>query len=181
MATDLAQQLLRDSAVFAERAGEARHAMLAAAERRQEAILGAASQGMTVRQIAEALGCSPAVVQHALTQARSRRPGFDRREERVAWELHKAVALKLEDDREEILAAARRNLARLRTEKLSPFAQGWVDEWEGLLGGDIDTLISRMLAPDERAIDMRQIGPFMGTLTQEERLVAIRKASPRAA
>ena len=177
----IAEDLLRSSEEWALRVETARSEMLAAAERRQEAIFGAACEGMTVREIAASLSCSPAVVQHALTQARRRRPGFVRREDRVAWELHKAVALRLLEDPEPVLAAARRNIARLRTERRGAYAEGWVDEWEALIDGDTQRLAERMLAADERAIDMRQIGPFAGVLDEEERLVAIRKASPRAA
>lgn len=107
------------------------------------------------------------------------RPVFERREVRVAWELHRAVAAKIEADRDSVVAVARKNLARMRQGIRSGFYLGWLDEWEKLLEGDQSMLFDRMLADDERAIDMRQVGPFVGVLTQAERIAAIRRATGR--
>lgn len=61
----------------------ARNAMLSSAARRQEGIFGLHASGMSVRGIASKLGCSPAVVQNAIAQARSSRPQIDRR--KIEW------------------------------------------------------------------------------------------------
>ncbi|WP_212746908.1 helix-turn-helix domain-containing protein [Sinomonas gamaensis] len=122
-------------------------------------------------------GAARGLVQTALAV---RRP-LERREERVSWELHRAVADKLLRDPNPILAIARENIARMNEQPRSPYAQGWVDEWERLVAGPVPKLIARMLDSDERAIDLRQMGPFAGVLTQEERLAAIHRASGRNA
>ncbi|MET3142488.1 UNVERIFIED_ORG: putative heme iron utilization protein [Arthrobacter sp. UYEF2] len=102
---------------------------------------------------------------------------MQRREVRVALELHRTVADLLRSDRcEEILEVGRRNIARMRETPRATIAERWLDEWAHLLGGPIDSLIQRMLAINERGIDLRQISPFAGALTQDERLDAIRRA-----
>jgi hypothetical protein len=55
----------------------------------------------------------------------------------------------------------------------------WIDDWDRLLDGPTDRLVEVCVSEDEYAIDMRQVGPFMGVLTQEERLEAIERARTR--
>lgn len=50
---------------------QARERMLAAAGRRQHAMAAAQRAGLSIRAIASALGCSPAVVHHAIQAARA--------------------------------------------------------------------------------------------------------------
>jgi hypothetical protein len=138
-----------------------------------------AATGMTTDAVAGSLGWTQSDVVAAVSLARSRRPTMERREDRVAWELHRAVVDHLRAERGRVLALAARNIARLRETRRSPLAEGWVDEWEALLAGPDGPLVERMLGTDERSVDMRQIGPFAGVLTQDERLIAIRKASWR--
>jgi len=52
-----------------------------------------------------------------------------------------------------------------------------VRDWSALLAGPVENLIEVMLRPDERSIDLRQMTPFAGVLTDEERLLAIHKAT----
>ena len=147
------------------------------AETGDEAVFGLRAEGRPVRVIAADLGCDIAVVEEAIDRARRRRPGLDLTEERIAWELHRAVAEKLQHDRAQVVEIARRNLARLRQEKRQSPAAAWIEEWESLLDGDPRRLLERMLASDEHAADLRRLAPFAGSLTEAERLLAIRKAS----
>jgi transcriptional regulator with XRE-family HTH domain len=99
---------------------------------------------------------------------------LERREERVALELHRAVARKLVDDPQAVFKVMSENIERLRGQVRGESALSGLDEWAELgelrsVGGLIDV----MLGTDRRSIDMRQSSPFLGVLTQTERLEAI--------
>ncbi|WP_138444624.1 hypothetical protein [Sinomonas susongensis] len=78
---------------------------------RCESIFGLYAAGVPLGDIAHILGCSVLTVQDDIEQARGRRPVLESHDERVAWELHRAVVDKLRDDAGPVLAAARANLA----------------------------------------------------------------------
>jgi len=181
MSTTLTDVLIRKAKEAAEAAERSRQQMLAASERRAEAVFALSAEGMPIRRIAEVTGVSPAVIQRLLEKAKASRPQLGRREERVSYELHRAVAEKVSDDPQPVLSKARTNLQAMAARARDPHAQGWVSEWETLVNaGDLNRLVEVMLDPDERGIDLRQMTPFAGVLTQEERLVAIHKASRAA-
>lgn len=69
--------------------------MLAASDRRAEAVLSLWAEGMPIRKIAEVIGVSPSVSQRLLEKARESRPRLSRREGRVFYEPHRAVAEKI--------------------------------------------------------------------------------------
>lgn len=102
---------------------------------------------------------------------------LERREERVALELHRAVAKKLLDDPAAVLAVVPPNIERLRGQVRGSIAHSWLDEWAELaelrsVGGLVDV----MVGTDPRSTDMRQSSPFLGVLTQAERIAAIHRA-----
>lgn len=131
----------------------------------------------TLRNALAAMGAElPAGLQPA-QQPHVRAP-FERREERVTFELHRAVAKKLIDDPAGVLRVIPENLSRLRQHVHGTLVHGWIDRWETLSHGSVGGLIDAMLATDELGIEMRQSSPFMGVLTQQERLEAIRRAAP---
>jgi transcriptional regulator with XRE-family HTH domain len=102
---------------------------------------------------------------------------MERREERVALELHRAVAKKLLDDPSSVLGVIPDNVARLRRLVQGESAQSLLDEWAELAElGSIGGLIDVMLGTDKRSIEMRQSSPFLGVLSQPERLRAIAQA-----
>ena len=176
--TDELIRLAMDAGAAAEKY---RREMLAASDRRAEAVFALWAEGMPVRKIAEVIGVSPSVSQRLLEKARESRPRLPRREERVSYELHRAVAEKVSEDPEPVLGKARTNLLRMSARTRGAYGQGWVAEWDELVnGGDISRLVESMLRPDERGIDLRQMTPFAGVLSQEERLVAIHKAARAA-
>jgi len=104
----------------------------------------------------------------------------ERREVAVQLELHKALLAKLihVDDVREL---ARRNIAKSRKVVRGSQAQTWLDEWERLLDGRSIELVDVFLGTDERSIDLRQVSPFAGALSDDERLAAIRKGRAHAA
>ena len=60
-------------------------------------------------------------------------------------------------------------------------AVGWLDEWQALLDGPPEQLVDVFLGGDEHSVDLRQVSPFAGALSDEERLAAIRRAGNHAA
>lgn len=105
---------------------------------------------------------------------------LERREERVSLELHRAVAKKMLDDPEAVLRVIPSNIDRLRQRIRGISAESCLDEWSELaqvrsLGG----LVDMMLGTDQRSINMRQTSPFLGVLSQIERVGAIELARPR--
>jgi hypothetical protein len=60
-------------------------------------------------------------------------------------------------------------------------AQAWPDEWEQLIEHPGPCLVEVFLGEDEHSIDMRQVSPFAGVLTQRERHEAIERARGHAA
>lgn len=168
----------KDAGAAAEKS---RREMLAASNQRAEAVFALWAEGMPVRKIAEVLGVSPAVSQRLLEKARENRPHLPRREDRVSYELHRAVAEKIREDPEPILDKARTNLQKMASRRRDAYSEGWVEEWSTLVNdGDLRRLVEGMLRPDERGNDLRQMTPFAGVLSEEERLVAIHKASRAA-
>lgn len=181
MLTTVTDELIRKAKDAGAAAEMSRQEMLAASGRRAEAVFALWAEGMPVRKIADVIGVSPSVSQRLLEKARESRPRLQRREERVSYELHRAVAEKVREDPQSVLSKARTNLQRMASRTRDAYAQGWVAEWNTLVNsGDINRLVEGMLRPDERGIDLRQMTPFAGVLSQEERLVAIHKAARAA-
>ncbi|GLI26473.1 hypothetical protein ARHIZOSPH14_07150 [Agromyces rhizosphaerae] len=104
------------------------------------------------------------------------RAPFPRREDRVAYELHRAVAKRLLDDRDAVMANVPRQVGRMR-ERVHGGASRLLDEWLELAEAPLGRLVETMLGEDQHAIDLRQLSPFMGVLTEAERLAAIQRAS----
>lgn len=102
---------------------------------------------------------------------------LERREDRVALELHKAVAKKLIDNPYEILSLAPANISLLRSRVRGQASNQLLDFWEQLIySQQLGKLIDVMLGSDTFSINMRQTSPFAGILTETERLEAIEKA-----
>lgn len=131
----------------------------------------------TLRRALGALGEDLVVTTRRHGSGRAHRAPFERREERVAYELHRAVAKKFIDDPEFVLSLIPGNLSRLRENVRGPLAQQWLDEWERRASGPIGEFVQTMLGEDDQAKEMRQNSPFAGVLTQAERLEAISRAS----
>ena len=145
-----------------------------------------AGEGSTLRTtlaVLAALDLSLSVDGHDERVTRRRAPGLPaaptgltRPEERASWFLHRGVARRLlTSDRERILAMARTNLGLLRGNVRGPQAHAWLDRWQAALGGPTADLIALMLSPDTEGVDLRQVSPFAGALTQDERLGALRR------
>lgn len=103
-----------------------------------------------------------------------------RREERVQLELHREIVRKLRRDPAAVTRVMSENLRRSRARLRSPQALGWLDRWESLVGASVGELAEMCMREDELGVDMRQVSPFAGALSQPERLAAIGRATAHA-
>jgi hypothetical protein len=87
------------------------------------------------------------------------------------------VAKKLVDHPGQVPAIAAGNLAKIRRGVQGRSAESLVNEWTSLVTErNLAGLITVLLGTDHRSIDMRQVSPFVGMLSQEERVEAIGRA-----
>ena len=89
------------------------------------------------------------------------------RVERRSLAYHRAVADSLEHNPEEIVHRARNHLGRLRT--LHPHAADLINRWRAWLELPPDILIKQFTDTGELAHNMRQVSPFAGVLSAEQR------------
>lgn len=116
----------------------------------------------TVRRLARAMGMDAVVEFYPpLT-----------REDRRSLALHRAIAQRLAEDPEGVLRQARANLDRMARRHRG--ATQLLREWEVLLDRSIDHLIPLLTDPSPRARELRQVTPFAGVLSSEERTRAYR-------
>jgi transcriptional regulator with XRE-family HTH domain len=103
---------------------------------------------------------------------------LERREDRVALELHRIVASKLVMNPDKVLSVVPENIESMRTRVQGQSAQINLDHWLQLASAPtLGPLIDQMLCTDAVSVAMRQTSPFMGVLTQEEREQAIKRAA----
>lgn len=96
--------------------------------------------------------------------------GFHRpmtREERRSLHLHRAIARRLERSPELVLARAWGNLSLMR--KNHPEAENLFLEWEVILNRPVPEMAPALVDPSPRSRELRQVTPFAGVLTAEER------------
>ena len=111
----------------------------------------------TLRRLAEVAGLEATI-------------GFHRpmtREERRSLHLHRAIARRLERSPELVLARARDTLSLMRAKH--PEAEHLFREWEVLLTRPVPELLPALTDPSPRGRELRQVTPFAGVLTAEER------------
>jgi len=102
---------------------------------------------------------------------------LERREDRISLELHREVAKKVVANPDLALARITDEARRIRP-NLRGSALQQLDEWVRLCNEfRPDLLISLMLGTDPNSINMRQISPFGGILTEMERRDAIGRAT----
>jgi transcriptional regulator with XRE-family HTH domain len=111
----------------------------------------------TVHRLAEAAGLEAVVEFH--------RPLT--REDRRSLELHRAVARRLRENPEGVLAQAWRTLAQMRA--AAPGASQLLREWEVLLSRPIAALLPVLSDRSEWARELRHATPFAGVLSAAER------------
>ena len=91
------------------------------------------------------------------------------REDRRSLALHRVIADRLLADPEAVITKARRNLRVMRRANADGSASRWFDEWERHLDGPVAGIVEVLVSHDQAARDLRQVTPFAGVLTDEER------------
>ena len=89
------------------------------------------------------------------------------RVERRSLAYHRAVADSLQENPEETIRRARTHLERLQT--LHPHAAALTNRWRAWLDLPPDSLIKQFTDTSELAQNMRQVSPFAGVLSAEQR------------
>ena len=119
----------------------------------------------TLIRLLEACGCTLVVVPAADA------PRWTRVEEK-SLAIHRRIAARLLEDPDRTIKKARRNLALLRSADRGQSAR-LLDDWNDLLGRPTDEIVTAMLARTQHAIDLRQMTPFAGVITDAERIKAL--------
>lgn len=97
------------------------------------------------------------------------------RSEELSIQFHRAIAEKLRDNPEAVLAVTRQNIAHWRrTHSGTGGASYYFDRWDAMLKGPLDELLAFLGSPCQEARDMRQCSPFAGVLSHKERWGIIR-------
>jgi transcriptional regulator with XRE-family HTH domain len=123
----------------------------------------------TLGRLLGACGFTIAVV------ADERVPRWTRVEEK-SLAIHRQIAARLLEQPRPTIAKARVNLDRLHSADRGNAAH-LLDEWDTLLDRPTDEVVTAMLARTQRGIDLRQMTPFAGVLTDTERRKALRSVA----
>lgn len=99
-------------------------------------------------------------------------PRWTRVEEK-SLAIHRQIAARLLQNPVPTIKKARTNLARLRGADAGHSAR-WIDEWDAILDRSPDEIATAMLARTQRGIDLRQMTPFAGVVSDAERRKALR-------
>jgi excisionase family DNA binding protein len=91
---------------------------------------------------------------------------------RSLWLSH-AVAGRLVEDPQGILARARNNLAQMLAGSVRGSAKIWLQKWQELLGGPVERVLEALTSRSPVSRELRQNSPFAGVLTDKERQVAL--------
>lgn len=99
-----------------------------------------------------------------------------RREQRVMLALHRALVAELNRNPSRVLEIGRQNISKRysRQERLSPRYCYWLELWETAINEGPDSVTKLAFSQGELGDDLRQVSPFAGALTQEQRLVALK-------
>jgi excisionase family DNA binding protein len=96
------------------------------------------------------------------------RPELTRDQLKALW-LHRAVAGRLVQDPDAVLAKAATNLERLRQVHPDGMAARWLDRWRVVLDAGVEAVLDMLASRAPEAIELRQNSPFAGVLPETER------------
>jgi transcriptional regulator with XRE-family HTH domain len=112
----------------------------------------------------------------AAAGASSEKPGT--REAAVSLALGRLTAAALLRDPKPILRKAQQRVRRLLADSGLPRgSRRWLEVWRTLLSGPLEDVVAALIDPSERGYELRQHLPFTGVLSDDERLVAIQRAT----
>ncbi len=95
------------------------------------------------------------------------------REDRRSIRLHRAIATRLTEEPDRVLAQARHALTHM-IERQNGVPQP-LREWEVLLDRPLSALLALLIDPDPWARELRHVTPFAGVLTAAERAEVYRR------
>jgi len=98
---------------------------------------------------------------------RTRTDRLSRDERRSLW-LAYATASRIVQDPDTAVELGRTNLMKMRS-TVRGTAVRWLDEWEKLLGGPVEELLAALTSSTPRGRELRQLSPFAGLLSDDER------------
>jgi excisionase family DNA binding protein len=96
------------------------------------------------------------------------RPELNRDQIKALW-LHRAVAGRLVQDPDAVLAKAATNLERMCRVHPDGMAARWLDRWRVVLDSGIEAVLDVLASRSPEAIELRQNSPFAGVLPEAER------------
>lgn len=91
---------------------------------------------------------------------------------RSLWLSH-AVAGRLVEDPQGVLARARDNLAQMFAESARGSAKIWLQKWQQLLVGPVEGVLEALTSRSPISRELRQNSPFAGVLTGVQRRAAL--------
>jgi len=113
------------------------------------------------------VGAHRRIPEYAVTAKLGRaRPLRSDAKQQSLW-LHAALVAKLVENPDEILAIARRNLARQR-DSGAPHSAMYTEEWQSIVEAGVGAVIAAFLDPSDHGATLRSCTPFTGVLTQDE-------------
>jgi len=90
------------------------------------------------------------------------------RDQRRSFWIAFALAGRIVEEPDGARERARRNLRTMRTSARGG-AVVWLDEWERLLDGPVEDLVTALTSRSPRSRELRQSSPFAGLLSADER------------
>lgn len=94
---------------------------------------------------------------------------------------HQAIAKRIRTDHRTLINYARNNTKRWAANFAADSVPGWLVEWQQLLAGPLDELLSILAADTQEAAQLRATSPFVGVLTLQEKLKILRWVDPEMA
>ena len=91
---------------------------------------------------------------------------------RSLWLSH-AVAGRLVEDPQNVLARARSNLERILADSARGSAKIWLQKWQQLLVGPVEDILEALTSRSPISRELRQNSPFAGALTEAQRQAAL--------
>jgi excisionase family DNA binding protein len=96
------------------------------------------------------------------------------RKDRVSLAIHYLVAKRLLTDERRVRGRALKNLETMRRANRDRAATTYLVEWQRLLEGPLEQLLSALTSLDHHARDLRNVTPFAGVLPDAQRRGLIR-------
>ena len=112
------------------------------------------------------------VTRHDVEALRAGTRRWTRDQLRSLWLSH-AVAARLVEDPQGVLARARINLKRMFADSARGSTKIWLKKWEQLLEGPIEGVLDALTSRSPISRELRQNSPFAGVLSDAERQAAL--------